>query len=681
MDNEGEDQPKPAAPIDAGEKEAKESTVTEKRDVVMESKQPTPSETDTQAQDLADDTANEDKLTSPPDSSSVSSVNPDMLGDEIVVGTRANGNKSPGRRAASERGDVVMADAEEDEEPVSHYPKRKRASIYNDLNDDKIDASLVKDPDETDASLTKVKPRQRFDEDNKHVPIGYWRDSPVPQDEGKHMVVGFIDVRDRLRTRIRSIDLKGEHINTRLFPVPPGPGGSWVTFERIVFLDHLVGLDHNMIKEYVRVRADTLKIRTEDADLAAVQEARRRLEANPPPETPQPPSIAWGRDLPDHAQGGRPEAKRRRYGSGVGTIAERAERAERNERTEQPEQAERIDHAERPDRTPIVPQLQPEIPQPPRKPTRILVGVWSKSSPVDNDDKHAVYGILGANDMFRVKLVRETKDGRFIDDNFPPGAGALWISYDEVIFLEHLKDLTRPEIKEYVRIRQTQIDAGETKDEKVANETKAVHEAQMRAPAIAASPGRPLIQGHATHAAPILSSNATREDIRESHELRQPRRDVASRSVEPLQASRYPHPEVEIRQASRHASTDPIERVQGYANREVARMEAVQLRTDRHQASRNAMANPAPTVNMHDTRRDFNDNLQRMNHVWRAQENMRMGPTNGNGNADVIMHGSIKYERKQNGPFKDRLVSQGTIINIDGEDYVEYRVLTKPSFF
>ncbi|KAI0830446.1 hypothetical protein F5Y06DRAFT_206839 [Hypoxylon sp. FL0890] len=678
MDNEGEDQQK-LAPIEAGEKKATESAVDEKHDVAMEPKQPTPSEADTQANEAGDDTANEDKLTSPPDTSSVSSVNPDMLGDEIVVGTRANGNKSPGRRVASERGDVVVAN-EEEEEPVSHYRKRKRASTNNDVDDDKMDTSLVKDADETDVSLTKGKPRQRFEEDNKHVPIGYWRDSPVPQDEGKHMVVGFIDVRDRLRTRIRSIDLNGEHINTRLFPVPPGPGGSWVTFERIVFLDHLVGLDHNVIKEYVRVRADTLKNRTEEADLAAVREAQRRLEANPPPETPQPPSIAWGRVLPEHAQGGRQEAKRRRYGSGIGTIAERAER---NERTEQPEQAEHVDYAEN---APIVSQLQLDIPQPPRKPTRILVGVWSKSSPPDNDDKHAVYGILGANDMFRVKLVKETKDGRFINDNFPPGAGALWISYDEVIFLEHLKDLTRPEIKEYVRIRQRQIDDGETEDQKVSNETKAVHQAQIRAAALAAvSPNRPLAQGHATHAAPIVPSYTGREEPRDSHELRQPRRDMASRSVEPLQPSRYLHPEVEIRQASRHASTDPIERVQGYANREVARMEAVQLRNGRHQANRNAMTNPAPIPNMYDTRRDFDENVQRMNHVWAAQENMRMGPTNGNGNAnanaDVIMYGSIKYERKQSGPFKDRLVSQGTIINIDGEDYVEYRVLTKPSFF
>ena len=48
---------------------------------------------------------------------------------------------------------------------------------------------------------------------------------------------------------------------------------------------------------------------------------------------------------------------------------------------------------------------------------------------------------------------------------------------------------------------------------------------------------------------------------------------------------------------------------------------------------------------------------------------------------DAKTHAGVKYDRKLTGPFAGKLVSQGTIINIDGEDYVEYRVLTKPSFF
>lgn len=51
------------------------------------------------------------------------------------------------------------------------------------------------------------------------------------------------------------------------------------------------------------------------------------------------------------------------------------------------------------------------------------------------------------------------------------------------------------------------------------------------------------------------------------------------------------------------------------------------------------------------------------------------------GAEDTKIYDGIKYERKTTGAFTGKLVSQGTIINIDGEDYVEYRVLTRPSFF
>ncbi|KAI1106517.1 hypothetical protein F4804DRAFT_31734 [Jackrogersella minutella] len=699
MDDQAKDQHK-LVPVTASDTATTKAVPSdEKRDASTEPKHGT-SDTETQVNDAVDDIANDDKLSSPPDTNSeVSSINPDVLGDEIVVGTRANGNKSPARRISSSQEDAVMANAQDDQ-PVSHYPKRKRNSLHSDLNENKIDSSLAKDNYETDASKTttasvpKGKGRQRIDDDNKHVPIGYWRDSPVPNEGGKHTVVGFIDIRDRLRTRIRNIDLNGEHINTRLFPIPPGPGGSWVTFERIVFLDHLIGHDHNVIKEYVKVRADSLKNRSGEADVEAIQEAQRNLRDHPPAETAQPLSIAWGRELPDHPLGSRAEPKRRRYGSAVGTIAERHELTERPERAEQAGPSELAEGYEA---APPEPQPQSEFPVPPRKPTRIIVGVWSKSAPVELEEKHAVFGILGANDMFRVKLVKETKDGRFIPGGFPSGAGALWIPYDEVIFLEHLKDLSRPEIKEYVRIRQTQIDAGETEEEQVSNETKAVHEAQIRAMAIAAVSRTPSqTQPPSPAQAGSLPSRGGREDIRENHELRQSRREVASRNVEAVQPPRHPHQEADAQQAGRPASNDPIERLQGYANREVARMEAVQLRTSLPQATHSAGPTPLASPSLQDTRRDFQDNVQRMNHVWRAQETMRMHPLDipygrmyanrpsippPNEVSNVMTHQGVRYERKQTGPFKDRLVSQGTIINIDGEDYVEYRVLTKPSFF
>ncbi|KAL7624193.1 hypothetical protein AAE478_005752 [Parahypoxylon ruwenzoriense] len=660
------DQKKPM-PVDTGEKDVAEpKPVDEKRPTIVE---PKPSE--------EDDTANDADLSTPPDSSSVSSVNPDMLGDEIVVSARANGDKSPARRIVPEREDIDMPDAEDAKPATAHYPKRKRPSLYNDLNENKMDNGLSKDGDETDTASVKGKQRQKLEE-AKHITLGYWRDSNVPQDEEKHVVVGFIDVRDRLRTRLQNTNVRGEPINTRLFPLPPGPGGSWVTFERIVFLDHLVGLDHNEIKEYVKVRAETLRVRSQEADLAAVREAKRRLDISPPLETPQPLAIAWGREIPDNAQG-RPEIKRRRYGSAVGTIADRGEYAEHPDRGENDERSMRAE------RGPAIPRHLLEASHGPRKPTRILVGCWTKSSSPEDKDKHAVYGILGANDMFRVKLVRETMDGRFIDGNFPNGAGALWIPYEHVKFLPHLSNLTRPEVKEYIRVRQTQMDAGETKEERVANETKAVYEAQTRAAAIAAAtPNKSSKESVAPTPSPKLeregAREGTREGPRESRELRQPRREVPPPSeprTESIQPPRHPLPDAESRQSSRQASSDNVERVQGFANREVAKLEATQMRNDRHQASRGTVMHPGNAAVMPDNRHDFEENVHRMQQVWLSQENMRRGA----GNDDVMMHKGVRYERRQNGPFKDRLVSQGTIINIDGEDYVEYRVLTKPSFF
>jgi hypothetical protein len=93
--------------------------------------------------------------------------------------------------------------------------------------------------------------------------------------------------------------------------------------------------------------------------------------------------------------------------------------------------------------------------------------------------------------MFRVKLVREMLDGGYVNGNFPAGAGAHWIPYEEVIFLRHIAHLSRLEMKEYVRVRQNQIDKGEKEDEKVANEIKAVYEAQTRSAHISKTQGLP----------------------------------------------------------------------------------------------------------------------------------------------------------------------------------------------
>jgi PDZ domain-containing secreted protein len=77
---------------------------------------------------------------------------------------------------------------------------------------------------------------------------------------------------------------------------------------------------------------------------------------------------------------------------------------------------------------------------------------------------------------------------------------------------------------------------------------------------------------------------------------------------------------------------------------------------------------------------ELKNNLKKLNKVWVAQQAATM-PAAGPVDNEVKYYNGIKYERKANGPFQGKLVSNAQILQIDGEDYVEYRVLTKPSFF
>ncbi|KAG6010876.1 hypothetical protein E4U21_002544 [Claviceps maximensis] len=609
--------------------------------------------------------------------------------DEIVV-------KDPGTEEsikyggpeASEEHKVEEINGAPDETGVSHYPKRKRTSIFNDLSESKLESGHTAMPERSPTSpdsSAKSKPnRQSLGGPGvKGVLLGTWRDSLVPENERKHAVIGFIDVRDRLRTRIQPYSKEGEPLIGK-YPLPPGPGGSWVTFERVIFSDHLVGLDHFQVKEYTRLRSDIVPEETEDqrvaAETAAVREAIRRVKENPALENPaQPPPLAYGLDIPEQLlSAARPDPKRRRVSGGFAAINP----APQDSSPEQSLPASQQTMASHQSRFSI-------DPLPGTRPTRILIGHWKPSNEPDPKDRHAVYGILGQNDMFRVKVVRETRDGRFVDGNFPSGAGALWIPYEEVEFEPHLKALNRQEVKEYCRVRQYQLDHGETSAERIENETKAVYEAQTRAGTM------PYKQ---THHATItaLKTSPQDDDDRISgrlpyngHELRQPRRT----EPRPIRASIS---ENDFRNNRVH-SVEAAERTSVLARREIARAEAAQGRADRHAVHREraaaavdaanaAAAAAAAASNMpidhhpngngrmlfHET-----EDMQRLNKIWARQEILRIkgGPD------DVKLYDGVKYERKSTGPFMGKLVSQGTIINIDGEDYVEYRVLTKPSFF
>ncbi|KAL0933892.1 uncharacterized protein CTRU02_210691 [Colletotrichum truncatum] len=205
--------------------------------------------------------------------------------------------------------------------------KRKRASASDDLVEDKVENIPVSDKEETPRVDTELPKRLRGGIGGiECVFLGYWRDSPVPNLRNKHAVIGFIDVRGRLRTRIQQSTRLGKPISNVEYPLPPGPGGSWVTFEHVIFAEHLVGMDHHQVKEYVKLRADateeTEKGR-ENAEKKAAKEAIRLIEKTPPSKDFLPPAIAYGIEISTSSNmTSQPDTKRRRISSSIGTISE-----------------------------------------------------------------------------------------------------------------------------------------------------------------------------------------------------------------------------------------------------------------------------------------------------------------------------------------------------------------------
>lgn len=637
-------------------------------------------------EDISED-INEDvneELTPPPESpieetvSRTSSPPPNAARDEIVVGTKAHNKLSPTEVAEPE--DIVMDEAE-DKPVITHHPKRKRASgVYAESVGEKDVSPAPTEDLETHRPIRPAKAQSMGAV--KGVLLGFWRDSPAETEADKHGVVGFIDVRDRLRTRIQPTTRDGRPMDAR-YPIPPGPGGSWVTFDKVAFDAHLVGHNHHVIKEYVKIRAeDNRKDESSEErarlDVAAAELAAERVRTNPPPDAATAPLVAYGPEIPANAVlPNRPESKKRRLAGSFGVPSDSPKSTQNS-----------LDNI------------------PGTRPTRILLGYWKLSSEEDPINKHAVFGILGANDMFRVKLTRETRDGRTVIGNFPSGAGALWIHWDEVEFDPHLRKLSRNEVKEYCRVRQHQLDLGEIPEERVANETKAVYEAQQRvAQTLAmgnltrkddpdltplAVKGSGMTNGTGRTAGSPSSSFAA---ARPTEELRQSRRTENGPRAAATAAGRHPLPDVEFRPANRTPpgpSPAAVERTNSLARREIARLEAAQARADMRAASRESSIGPVAAAaaaaaagltnnhaSAHNGNGHFQDNVSRLNKVWEAQEANRIRA----GGEDAKIYMGVKYARKQNGPFQGKLVSQGMIITIDGEDYVEYRVLTKPTFF
>jgi hypothetical protein len=489
---------------------------------------------------------------------------------------------------------------DEDEDVIPPFPKRKRSSLP-----DAVEEKLAETPPFEEPSSKRPKQSQKI----RGVIIGVWRDSDQPNDADKHVIYGFIDIHDRLRTRIYGMNRRGEDL---VGNIPLGAGGCWVTFARVIFDPHLASLNTLEVKEYVRIRSGARPEATEeerrDADEKAVLRAQTIV-----------------RDA-GH-ENGTPAKK---------PVVQRA--ASRASQGRQSLTRQTLNHTPSFKAVNAVSTPTPKSsPVSDVKPTGVLLGYWADSSESRPEDKHAVYGVVGGTDCFRVKVQRVTRDGRYVDGNFPVGAGALWLHYDRVVFDPALRGMSRPEIKEYVRIRQRDLESKETEKERKANEAKA---------------------------------------IREAKEL------VASEGLDTGVEQTKPSPEVEVRHSSRTFAAKQQAEADAAAAALRARKEKADVRDRQAEKTRKEVA-MAEAVVQEAAQQELKNNIKKLNKVWVAQQ---AATTPGTGPStppveEAKYHNGIKYERKQNGPFQGGLVSSAQILTIDGEDFIEYRVLTKPSFF
>jgi len=340
---------------------------------------------------------------------------------------------------------MVAQDDEDDEEP---FVKRKRNSIN--YNGDEKGYNRV--PEFNPYSEPPVK-RPRQSQKIRGVIIGVWRDSDQPDDADKHVIYGFIDIHDRLRTRIYGMNRRGEELVAN---APTGAGGCWVTFERVIFDDHLKGLTSVEVKEYVKIRSESKPETT--ADERAEADAKAVLKAK---------AIAAQQEA--SSPGGKP-------------VVHRQPRQSLSNRQSLPRQVihktpsfQAVNAASNPNAADLqTPKGSPSH----EKPSGVLLGYWADSSEHLEADKHAVFGILSGTDCFRVKVQKVTRDGRYVEGNFPTGAGAIWLHFEKVILDPHLANLERSEVKEYCRIRQHELEYRESDKERRANELRAVQKAR-----------------------------------------------------------------------------------------------------------------------------------------------------------------------------------------------------------
>ncbi|KAF7941739.1 uncharacterized protein EAE97_006576 [Botrytis byssoidea] len=277
----------------------------------------------------------------------------------------------------------------------------------------------------------------------------------------------------------------------------------------------------------------------------------------------------------------------------------------------------------------------------------ILLGFWADSNQVDAKDKHAVFGtvVVNSNHKFRFMIRKSTRDGRFVSGNFPVGAGNYQVQYEKIVLEEYLSNLKRSEVEQYILIRQREILEGGDR----GSRSQQLNAVKLAKAAVASqNPSNPSPSGH----------NVSNPDP------------ATEQSLKRKETSR-------IKTADRNQPLD--------------------LQGSNDKSADVTMGEQSAPQRKLSAERQLVKSMKKLNKTWEAQREAqqeartqqpvtspRPEPTASGSsltNDNVKIHDGIKYTRRQNGIFEGKHVGPPQLLNIDGEDYVEYRVLTKATTF
>ncbi|KFG85602.1 hypothetical protein MANI_016998 [Metarhizium anisopliae] len=292
----------------------------------------------------------------------------------------------------------------------------------------------------------------------------------------------------------------------------------------------------------------------------------------------------------------------------------------------------------------------------------VQLGTWIDSQVLQEDRKHAVTGFIDTVGRLQTHVLPETKHGESLasESPLPPGSGRCWIRFYKIKFSEHLHGLDHLQIKEYIRVLS---ESRETRGRVPGDEEAAVQAAKYR---LSKDPN--WVKSKKRY---IAYSDAERG-------LARVRASPGAAAVHWGRTGPLPIHSLHCETRTRERQLQDMgvtKEAQGLAHggNGVAQNQADGRMMDRGQAVEAAAATSSTSRRI--LFREWKD-VQRFDDMCAVQET----PRRGKSIRRAKMYNGIRYERQTTGAFIGKLVSRGVLINIDGEDYLEHRVLAMPGF-